>query len=99
MSAAEGNGAPAEVAELSAAKTRARAARKPPERFTRLREPESGPDSVRLIGAILGVCEGIEEMLVMAGNSDDHDVHDRTVRMAAAAAILAEQVLRRSDID
>ena len=59
---------------------------------------DGGPDSVRLIGAIVGVCEGIEQMLMMAGCSD-HDTHDRTVRMAAAAAILAEQVLRRSDID
>ncbi len=63
-------------------------------RFTRLREPECGPDSVRLIGALSGVCEAMEEMLVAAGQSDD-EMHDRTVRMAAAAAILADQLLRR----
>lgn len=98
MSAAEGNdSAPASVTELRAPKAeRAKAPKKPPERFTRLREPEDGPDSVRLIGAICGVCEAIEEMLVMAGNSD-HKMHDRTVRMATAASILTEEVLRRID--
>ncbi len=100
MSAAEGNdGGAASVTELRAPKgERAKAPKKPPERFTRLREPEGGPDSVRLIGAICGVCEAIEEMLVMAGCSD-RDTHDRTVRMAGAASILLQQVLDRVDID
>ena len=99
MSAAEGSdGAPASIARLST-----RAAKKPPERFTRLREPEGGPDSVRLIGAVCGVCEAIEEMLVMGSNSvdndvHDHDLHDRAVRMAGAASILLQEVLNRVDI-
>ena len=70
--------------------------RRSPERYTRMREPEDGPDSVRLIGAVCGVCEAIEEMLVAAGHSD-LEMHNRTVRLAAAAAILSGQLLSRVD--
>lgn len=95
MSAAEGNDdGPASVTELPAPKgERARAPKKPSDRFTRLREPEDGPESVRLIGAVCGVCEAIEHLLVAAGDSEG--LHNLTVRMAMAASILAEQLHSR----
>ena len=70
-------------------------ARRSPEQCMRMREPDDGPESHRLLGAIAGVCEAIDEILTSRGHSD-METHNLTVELANAAAILARMARIRT---
>ena len=69
--------------------------RRSPERCMRMREPNGGPEAHRLLGAIAGVCEAMEEILTSRGHSD-METHNLTVELANAAAILARMARIRT---